>query len=74
MPSNLFTTLLHLSLVTLTMAAPMSALKESTPMGYNVGGGVGGFIVLVLDIIVWSESILCFRPAVLRNASPGNIN
>lgn len=42
--------LLQLSLVS---AAPVSAEGHNT-IGYGAGGGVVGFIVLVLDIIVFS--------------------
>lgn len=36
-------------------AAPVHATKDDM-LGYHVGGGVVGFIVLVLDIIVWCKS------------------
>lgn len=53
---NLFLqTLLQLLLASFAFAAPLTAQGHGTPpWHYGVGGGVAGFIVLVLDIIVWS--------------------
>jgi hypothetical protein len=56
---NLFLqTLLQLLLASLAFAAPLTAQGHhgTPPWHYGVGGGVAGFIVLVLDIIVWSTS------------------
>ena len=42
-------------------AAPVHATKDDM-LGYHVGGGVVGFIVLVLDIIVWCTSSSSLSP------------
>lgn len=41
--------LLQLALV---MAAPIEAQTKDV-MGYQIGGGITGFIILILDLIVW---------------------
>lgn len=46
--------LLQLSLFLAVEAAPISIQAE--PWQTGAGGGVVGFIVLVLDIIAWSKS------------------
>lgn len=55
-----FALLLQLCLATLAFAAPLaqevSASTASNSWQYGTGGGVIGFIVLVLDIIVLSTS------------------
>jgi hypothetical protein len=51
---------LQLWLATIAFAAPVSA--TSTPWQYGTGGGILGFIVLVLDIIVWIEIVKSSRP------------
>lgn len=57
--------LLLFTLFAATEAAPVfNATKQD--YGYHVGGGVVGFIVLVLDIIVWSKFALC----ILHTRSP----
>ena len=38
--------------VALVMAAPIEAQTKDM-MGYQIGGGVGAFVLLVLDLIVW---------------------
>lgn len=48
---NLAITLL--ALASTTFAAPMQTLTNGAGQ-YGAGGGIVGFIVLVLDIIVWS--------------------
>jgi prepilin signal peptidase PulO-like enzyme (type II secretory pathway) len=45
--------LLNLSLFALVEAAPMS-VASAKPWQAGTGGGIVGFIVLVLDIIAWS--------------------
>jgi hypothetical protein len=45
--------LLQLSLVALASAAPIAAQSHGN-WQYGAGGGVVGFIVLILDIIVFS--------------------
>lgn len=57
----MFNLFLQLCLAALCYAAPiadetLSTMDSSTQMG--AGGGVIGFIVLVLDILVWSKSSL----------------
>jgi hypothetical protein len=47
--------LLHLCLAALCSAAPVSTMSSNASQ-YGTGGGVVGFIVLVLDILVWSKS------------------
>ncbi|TKA74357.1 hypothetical protein B0A55_05521 [Friedmanniomyces simplex] len=63
-PTSL-TILLQLCLAALTLAAPF-ANEKLTTMGnaqqYGAGGGVIGFIVLVLDILVWIEVLKSTRP------------
>jgi hypothetical protein len=49
------TFLLNLSLFALVEAAPMS-VASAKPWQAGTGGGIVGFIVLVLDIIAWSTS------------------
>lgn len=50
--------LLQLSLASLALAAPVAndVTTASNSWQYGTGGGVLGFIVLVLDIIVFSMS------------------
>jgi hypothetical protein len=48
--------LLQLSLFMLAEAAPITA-QSAKPWQAGTGGGIIGFIVLVLDIIAWSK---CF--------------
>jgi hypothetical protein len=47
--------LLQLSFFMLAEAAPVSAMSAK-PWQAGTGGGIVGFIVLVLDIIAWSKS------------------
>lgn len=47
------TALLELSLFLLVEAAPVS-IQSAKPWQAGTGGGIIGFIVLVLDIIAWS--------------------
>jgi hypothetical protein len=49
--------LLQLSFFMLAEAAPVSAMSAK-PWQAGTGGGIVGFIVLVLDIIAWSKSML----------------
>jgi hypothetical protein len=63
--------MLQLMLCAVAEAAPIQA--ESNSWQYGTGGGVLGFIVLVLDIMAWSKQALfgfhtrlfgqTFRPA-----------
>jgi len=60
--SNMFkyllAALLELSMFMLAEAAPVSA-QSAKPWQAGTGGGIVGFIVLVLDIIAWSMSLPC---------------
>jgi hypothetical protein len=47
--------LLQLCLSAVAFAAPISAMGDSSSMQYGAGGGVLGFVVLILDIIVWGK-------------------
>ena len=46
--------LLQLSMFMLAEAAPITA-QSAKPWQAGTGGGIIGFIVLVLDIIAWSK-------------------
>ena len=60
--------LLQFLFTTLAFAAPLAdetvSANWNTATNYGAGGGVVGFIVLVLDIIVWSESFILVMFAV----------
>jgi len=58
--------LIQLSMLSLAMAAPVSVESHGNAWGYGAGGGIVGFIVLILDIIVFST----FRD----HASPSRLN
>jgi hypothetical protein len=55
----MFNIILQLCLAALCYAAPIAdetlSTMDSTTQ-YGAGGGIVGFIVLVLDILVWSKS------------------
>jgi hypothetical protein len=51
----LLAALLELSMFMLAEAAPMT-VQSAKPWQAGTGGGIVGFIVLVLDIIAWSKS------------------
>ncbi|KAL6710172.1 hypothetical protein ACN47E_009963 [Coniothyrium glycines] len=53
--------LLQLSLFMLAEAAPITA-QSAKPWQAGTGGGIVGFIVLVLDIIAWIEIFKSNRP------------
>ncbi|EAT78617.1 hypothetical protein HBI56_172190 [Parastagonospora nodorum] len=53
--------LLQLSFFMLAEAAPVSAMSAK-PWQAGTGGGIVGFIVLVLDIIAWIEIFKSNRP------------
>lgn len=53
--------LLQLSFFMLAEAAPISA-QSAKPWQAGTGGGIVGFIVLVLDIIAWSKTYAFFVP------------
>ncbi|KAH6882227.1 uncharacterized protein J4E88_004571 [Alternaria novae-zelandiae] len=53
--------LLQLSMFMLAEAAPITA-QSAKPWQAGTGGGIIGFIVLVLDIIAWIEIFKSNRP------------
>ncbi|KPM38218.1 hypothetical protein AK830_g8345 [Neonectria ditissima] len=57
---------LQLWLATLAFAAPLAGdivhTEGAKPWHYGTGGGIIGFIVLILDIIVWIEVLQSNRP------------
>lgn len=64
---NAFAVILQLCLASLAFAAPiadetLSATTTGTSWQYGTGGGVIGFIILVLDILVWIEVLKSNRP------------
>jgi hypothetical protein len=61
----MFNLFLQLCLAALCSAAPITAQDATTQ--YGAGGGVIGFIVLVLDILVWSKSYSC-TPSATRKS------
>ncbi|KAH6887085.1 hypothetical protein B0T10DRAFT_563306 [Thelonectria olida] len=64
--SNTIISFLQLWLATLALAAPLASEGVSAtaakPWHYGTGGGIIGFIVLILDIIVWIEVLQSSRP------------
>jgi hypothetical protein len=55
----MFSLFLQLCLAALCSAAPIAddfTTLNSNATQYGTGGGIVGFIVLVLDILVWSKS------------------
>ncbi|KAI6840347.1 hypothetical protein KC340_g2769 [Hortaea werneckii] len=60
------TLFLQLTLAMLTFAAPVANdptfSAQSDAWQYGTGGGIVGFIVLVLDVIVWMEVLQSNRP------------
>lgn len=69
MSSPLLTTLLHLALATLAMAAPTMTIQKENAWQYGAGGGVIGFIVFILDVIVIGKSSLLLVFYVLSTSS-----
>lgn len=55
MAFSFLTVFLQLLFTSLAVAAPVHAELENA-WQYGAGGGVIGFIVLVLDVIVWRKS------------------
>ncbi|KAI0416425.1 hypothetical protein F5X98DRAFT_343855 [Xylaria grammica] len=59
--------LLQLCMAVWTFAAPLAdetmTTTSSPPWHYGAGGGIVGFIVLILDIIVFIEVLKSNRPA-----------
>lgn len=61
--TTMFSLILHACLASLALAAPVATeitTQDITPVG-QYGGGVVGFIVLILDILVWSRFSLPSR-------------
>ena len=67
------TLFLQLTLAMLTFAAPVANeptfSAQSDAWQYGTGGGIVGFIVLVLDVIVWSKS----GPSLLGEETGGRL-
>jgi len=63
---SIISLLLQLWLAAVALAAPVADETFSTmggqPWQYGTGGGIIGFIVLILDIIVWIEVLKSNRP------------
>ncbi|KAI1192980.1 hypothetical protein F5X97DRAFT_55418 [Nemania serpens] len=62
---NVFHLLLQLCLATWALAAPLAdgtVTTNNNSWQYGAGGGIIGFIVLVLDLIVFIEVIKSNRP------------
>ncbi|KAI1044530.1 hypothetical protein LB505_011040 [Fusarium chuoi] len=65
MLNNAVFAFLQLWLATLALAAPIAdevTVTGAEPWHYGTGGGIIGFIVLVLDILVWIEVLQSNRP------------
>jgi len=60
--SQTLTMLLQFSLLSLAMAEETLTAQGSNTWQYGTGGGIIGFIVLVLDIIVFLEVLKSDRP------------
>ena len=64
----MFSLLLQICLASLALAAPIAdepvTITGSTQQ-YGTGGGILGFIVLVIDIIVWSKYRFFLCPVAL---------
>ncbi|KAM0695654.1 hypothetical protein Q7P36_004136 [Cladosporium allicinum] len=61
----MFSLFLQLCLAALCSAAPIAddfTTLNSNATQYGTGGGIIGFIVLVLDILVWIEVLKSSRP------------
>ncbi|CCT63212.1 uncharacterized protein FFB20_09584 [Fusarium fujikuroi] len=65
MLNNAVFAFLQVWLATLAFAAPIAdevTVTGAEPWHYGTGGGIVGFIVLVLDILVWIEVLQSNRP------------
>jgi len=64
MLSNTLSVLLHFSMLSLAMAAPVTTKNHGYHFHWQhgVGGGVVGFAILILDIIVILEVLQSTRP------------
>jgi len=60
--SNVLNVLVQLFLFALVEASPIQASAHGNAMNFGIGGGILGFIVLILDIIVWMEVLQSNRP------------
>lgn len=77
MYQHIYTFFLQLCLAALAFAAPVaqeiSASSVNNSWQYGTGGGIIGFIVLILDIIVFSSSLpLALNPN-LSLVQPGSV-
>ncbi|KAF2664795.1 hypothetical protein BT63DRAFT_460284 [Microthyrium microscopicum] len=61
---TLLSIILELCLFSLAEASPISTQNHGNAWRYGAGGGVVGFIVLILDIIVFIEVLQSNRPVV----------
>ncbi|KAF2792957.1 hypothetical protein K505DRAFT_375677 [Melanomma pulvis-pyrius CBS 109.77] len=63
MLQSILSLLLQISLFTFAAASPVaSSSNTGNQIGFGAGGGVAGFIVLILDIIVFAEVLNSNRP------------
>ena len=53
MMQDIFALFLQLCFFIAVEASPITT--QDTTLGYSVGGGITGFIVLAIDVIVWCE-------------------
>ncbi|KAF2169417.1 hypothetical protein M409DRAFT_20636 [Zasmidium cellare ATCC 36951] len=62
----MFSLVLQLCLAALTLAAPIDSDPTFTVQAdawqYGTGGGILGFIVLVIDVLAWMEILKSNRP------------
>ncbi|QDS72712.1 hypothetical protein FKW77_003480 [Venturia effusa] len=59
---NTLAMMLHFLMFSLVTAAPITTESHGNSWQYGAGGGVVGFIVLILDIIVFIEVLKSNRP------------
>lgn len=57
-----FSLLFQLVLASLAIAAPTMQIEKADAWQYGTGGGIVGFIILILDIIVIMEVLQSSRP------------
>lgn len=58
MYQNVFTMLLQLALASMALAAPTMHVEKANAWQYGTGGGIVGFVVLILDLIVISKYLV----------------
>ncbi|KAK5072185.1 hypothetical protein LTS08_000718 [Lithohypha guttulata] len=54
--------LLQLALASMALAAPTMHVEKANAWQYGTGGGIVGFVVLILDLIVIIEVLQSTRP------------